>query len=642
MVKNLCNFILSLACAFGIAGTASSQSISVVPNPSAPSIFAWSGSGALSGYSGNPILYNNTLVLEYNASGTSDPTQIVLQLAVYSGGNALQLISNPDAGQGIYLNSIQLIYNNLLFLIYLDATGTQRLASFDGTAITLYPNPDAGLGYIGSPRIFNNKLYVAYSNVSGVTQFGVFTGSSITLIANPDNSTSGFFNDYSLVFDNKLCSRYVTAAGPKQLATFDGNSWTILPNPDATTRGVQPIFPIIYHSKLYWIYFSAANQYQFMQYDGSANPTLIANPENDAANQGGVSAFPIINNDTLFFQYQDLTGAGRLAKFDGTTIKLVPNPDASIYGFYNIPIVYNNQLYIFYVTPDQLHHLAQYVSTGDSLKVYPNPDSGNGYWDQPIVYDNKLFFMYYNNHGIFQVGYFNGGNSLNLLTNPSGVYNGASGNDGYVGQPIIWNNLLYMQFGSVPYGNAGNLAYVNGGTLPITLEAFEAQKAGTTSLLNWETATEINNAYFSIERSSDAKAFTAIGQVAGHGTVSMPETYQFTDKQPAAGVNYYRLKQVDIDGNFTYSATIAVNFVGDKSFTVFPNPAGNSVYLTIPLSNQSSAISIYDANGKKVMTRQLEASASAQYLDISGLAAGMYTLTLSQATHVQTLKLIKK
>ncbi len=87
-----------------------------------------------------------------------------------------------------------------------------------------------------------------------------------------------------------------------------------------------------------------------------------------------------------------MNSVGRLAKFDGTTITLIPNPDATAYGFYNTPIVYNNKLYIFYVTPDQLHHIGEYQGASNTIKVYPNPDAGSGYWDQPIVYDNNLYF----------------------------------------------------------------------------------------------------------------------------------------------------------------------------------------------------------------------------------------------------------
>ena len=618
------------------------QTISVVPNPSAPPLFTWTGSGALSGYAGNAITFNNTLVLEYNATGTSDQTQIILQLAVYNGGDTLHLIPNPDGGQGVYLQSVQVIYNNLLFFIYLDASGIQRLASFDGTAITLYPNPDAGLGYIGSPRIYNSNLYVAYSNAAGVTQFGEFTGSGINLIPNPDASTTAFYNDYSVVFDNKICSRYVAVDGTKHLATYDGTSWTIQPNPDATTRGFVPIFPLAYHNKLYIVYYGVAGQYQYMEYDGTNNPTLVPNPDDASAVQGGVVGLPIIFNDTLFYQYQDADGVFKLGKFDGTTMSLVGVPDATTYGYWNTPVVYNNNLYIFYLPADGTHHLTRYDAVTNNLDTIPNPDAGYGYWDQPIVYDNKLFFMYYNAGGNLQLGYYNGGNALHLVASPAGVYNGSAGNNGYTGYPVILNNLLYMQFGGVPYGDAGNLAYVDGTTLPVTLLDLTVQKAGTHSILQWKTEAELNNSYFCVQRSTDGRRFDSIGSVQGAGTASLQRGYSFTDDAPSTGVNFYRLKQVDIDGNFTYSAIVSDNFGISQQFAAYPNPAARSIYLVIPPNIAGSTVRISDAGGRTVQVRQLGSNAPSQFLDIQSLAAGIYHLTLVQGAVSSTVTVIKK
>ena len=86
---------------------------------------------------------------------------------------------------------------------------------------------------------FNNNLYVLYVNASGVTQYGKFNGSGITLIPNPDASTVGFYNDYSVVFNNKIISRYVTADGTKQLAYYNG------------THGQFFLIPIIQHQGLH-------------------------------------------------------------------------------------------------------------------------------------------------------------------------------------------------------------------------------------------------------------------------------------------------------------------------------------------------------------------------------------------------------
>ena len=126
MLKNLLTHLCILACTFSAVTALKAQGIAVVPNPNAPDIFVWSGSGALSGYTGNPVVFNNSLVLEYNATGNSDQAQIIQQLAVYTGGDSLHLIPNPDGGQGVYLQSVQIIFNNLLFFIYLDASGSSK------------------------------------------------------------------------------------------------------------------------------------------------------------------------------------------------------------------------------------------------------------------------------------------------------------------------------------------------------------------------------------------------------------------------------------------------------------------------------------------------------------------------------------
>jgi hypothetical protein len=450
---------------FGIILTYSSflnlqaQTISVVPNPNQPGIFAWTGSGALSGVTGTPTSFNNSLVMEYNGGVTSNLSQITQQLAVYKWGDSLRLIPNPDAGQGVYFQASKIEFNGKLFFIYLSTGGVQKLASFDGNSITLYPNPDAATsGVIGSFRILNSNLYLAYQNASVVTQLARFNGTGITLIPNPDNSANGYFNNFSMVFGNKLVSRYVTAAGPRQLAVFDGSQWTVLPNPDNTTRGVQPIFPIVYQNKLYFTYLSNTNQYQYLQYDGTSNPTLISNPQNSGTNSGGVTgSFQILLNDTLFLQYRDVNNVYRLAKFDGSVISLVPNPDATTYGYWYTPVVYNNNLYILYLPSDGSRHIAQYQPASNSLRVIANPDAGAGYWDQPIVYQDKLYIKYSNAQSVFQLVCFDG-NSLQLITNPGGIYNSSAGYNGYLGQSVVWNDTLYCQMGSVPYGYAGNLA----------------------------------------------------------------------------------------------------------------------------------------------------------------------------------------
>lgn len=540
--------LLSITCLLFFTSAAITQTISVVPNPGRPDIFAWTGNGALSGYSSIPVVLNNSLVIQYNPSATSDLAQVKQQLAVYSGNNSLQLIPNPDAGRGVFFSSVNIVFDNKLFFIYLDVSGAQKLASFNGTAVTVYPNPDASTsGFIGSPRILNNTLYVAYQNVSGVTQFGRFNGTGITLIANPDNSATGFFNNYSVVYNNKIVGRYVTAAGPRQLASFDGTQWTIIPNPDNTpNRGVQPVFPTLYKNKLYFTYFSATSQYQLMEYDGSANPILIANPQNSSSNSGGLTLtqnMSIVYNDTLFFQYYDVNNVYRLAKFGGSSVTLTPNPDATAYGYWWQPVIYNNGLYILYQAADASRHIAQYKSSSGTLQVFPNPDAG-GYTDQPIVFDNKLYIRYYNAQGNYQLGVFDG-SALQLIANPSGIYN-STGYNGYLGLPVIWNDKLYLQMGSVPYNYSGNLGYIT------------ATGTGICPGSNTSFVSNISGSSYQWQADDGSGTFTNLANAAPYSTVT---SGILTLTNPATSLYGYQYRCL-VNGN-TFSQAFTLKFASN-------------------------------------------------------------------------------
>lgn len=603
------NCFLLAAIIIGTCTSTFAQNITVVPNPNAPSIFAWSGSGALSGYSGTPIVLNNSLVLEYNGSGTSDLAQVTQQLAVHNGGDSLKLIPNPEPGQGVYFGSIQIVFDNKFFFIYNAAGGVQKLASFDGSSITVYPNPDASpSGFIGSPRVLNNTLYVAYQNAAGVTQLGRFNGSGITLIPNPDASVNGYYNNYSVVFNNKIVSRYVTAAGPKVLATFDGTSWTILPNPDATpNRGVQPVFPTLYKNKLYFVYFSNTNETQLLEYNGTSNPTLIANPQASGSNAGGptiTDGMSIVYNDTLFFQYKDVSNVYRLAKFGGTSVTLVPNPDATTYGYWWKPVIYNNGLFILYQTADGVRHLAQYKPASNSLQVFANPDNG-GYNDQPIVYGDKLYIRYTNStFTSFQLASFDG-TSIRLINNPPGIYNSAY-NNGYMGHPIVWNDKLYMQMGSVPYGNAGNLAYIsatNYGICPGSNTSFTSNAAGST--YQWQV-------------DNGSGTFTNLSNAAPYSAVNT-ETLNLT--APATSLYGYKYRCF-VNGN-SYSNVFTLKFASTWSGTssaAWETPANWSCG-TVPDANTDTYIPSGRPNNPSVGSTRSVRSVHLQNGSAMGVAA---------------------
>ncbi|HSI89526.1 MAG TPA: M43 family zinc metalloprotease, partial [Adhaeribacter sp.] len=150
----------------------------------------------------------------------------------------------------------------------------------------------------------------------------------------------------------------------------------------------------------------------------------------------------------------------------------------------------------------------------------------------------------------------------------------------------------------------------DGGTapapLPVELASLAGKQLGATIALNWETASEINNAFFAVEHSATGRDFTAVGQVKGNGTTNFNQRYNFTHRQPATGKNYYRLKQVDLNGNFTYSRVIVVESKTGiaTDLNLYPNPVTSDLHLTYSLNQEQAAIRVelYDLTGKMVAT----------------------------------------
>jgi hypothetical protein len=178
--------------------------------------------------------------------------------------------------------------------------------------------------------------------------------------------------------------------------------------------------------------------------------------------------------------------------------------------------------------------------------------------------------------------------------------------------------------------------------LPVTLMSFRGEYDRTVNkvYLTWITAQETSSKEFVVERSSDGRTFTTIGKVAAAGYASRPTTYAYTDAQPAYGVNYYRLKQVDIDGTATLSGVVKI--VTDKSggFVAGPNPARTAVTIYRQGNNEAAHIELVDVNGQLKKQVNLAATTYSTSIDVSGLSKGIYLLKLTTAKGIQTEKIM--
>nr|MCU0340855.1 hypothetical protein [Spirosomataceae bacterium] len=112
---------------------------------------------------------------------------------------------------------------------------------------------------------------------------------------------------------------------------------------------------------------------------------------------------------------------------------------------------------------------------------------------------------------------------------------------------------------------------------PVVLASFTGRSENKASILEWQTSTEIGNSHFEVQRSFNLNTFENIGRVEGYGTTTTDKTYVFTDAQPRIGANYYRLKQVDFDGKFSYSRIISVIVRTNGEVALFPNPTAEKL-----------------------------------------------------------------
>ena len=215
---------------------------------------------------------------------------------------------------------------------------------------------------------------------------------------------------------------------------------------------------------------------------------------------------------------------------------------------------------------------------------------------------------------------------------------------GPVAQTPVNNVMITMQGRGYDW-NTGSFAqssiYVldNNNPLPIDLESFTAQEADCQVALEWTTASERNNAYFSIERSADGRNFEAIHKANGAGDSYERITYNYVDESPLTGKNLYRIRQVDFDGQSTSSLIEAVNInCNNSAINIYPNPTKNVVYVNG--LNAGNVVEVYNVVGQLVVSKTTESQQ--EIISLNNLAAGMYQVkVLSNNQVIYNGKVVK-
>jgi hypothetical protein len=217
-----------------------------------------------------------------------------------------------------------------------------------------------------------------------------------------------------------------------------------------------------------------------------------------------------------------------------------------------------------------------------------------------------------------------------------------------------WNNSTTgVAIGSNPYTKSRNglttfsntaFGISSNGTLPVKLLSFNATLANGKVNCAWETASEINNDYFTLERSKDGNSFEAVGDVKGHGNSNRNIRYSYTDNNPFGGISYYRLKQTDFDGKYTYSPIKKVGSTEKLATEISLYYENNNPIVKINSLVESNAnMELINLNGIKLFTNEQPIIKGENTFEIEGnIIAGLYLLKVQVEDEVKYFKVLLK
>ncbi len=174
--------------------------------------------------------------------------------------------------------------------------------------------------------------------------------------------------------------------------------------------------------------------------------------------------------------------------------------------------------------------------------------------------------------------------------------------------------------------------------LPISLSSIVASSINNTIHVNWQTASELNTYKFNIQHSYDGKSFTDIGTVYAKGAGA--NSYEFIDKTPSSGSNFYRIKSIDKDGSASFTKSVFINLNENTFFSINPNPANDVVVIKFNKPIDKATIIVYDNSGKIVNNQSVSGTSNAYTINTQSLSKGTYLVKVKTATESYMSKLL--
>ena len=498
---------------------------------------------------------------------------------------------------------------------------------------------------------------------------GIFNGAGGTISITGDltNASTSTFKTAAgaLSLNGNLTNSGTFTIGGAGAVTLTGN-WTN--NGTFTPTGAGAVIFAGTSSQV--IGGSNATTFKNVQFNNSANSLSISN-EPTITGTATFSSGVVTGNVTLG-SAATVSGAGTSSYINGKVTKVMnanatfkfPIGTASLYAPFEAKSSAASNVSVQYASgsedmPDWWNHSGNFSNVGldhasdrenwqvsasattnlSAIKLYWNTAAGNyhsfeegadaleSYLRIAAVKKNDFYWQNLGQSAI--EGDFDGAGSITAV-NPLAIT---------VGAKAAGDNDYFVTFAST---NKGNLL------LPIELISFTATCDGRSSLIEWTTATEKNNDYFSLERSDDAINFTEITRVAGAGNSIEPIDYSYTDYGIHGGDNYYRLVQVDYDGTRTVSEIVVANCieseVDEPEVQAYPNPFNGELTLVLDnFDNRPATIEVYDMLGKLIYIQKADAPQNSYetILNLSNLPPAAYTVRVSTNDFVINKNVVK-
>ena len=213
------------------------------------------------------------------------------------------------------------------------------------------------------------------------------------------------------------------------------------------------------------------------------------------------------------------------------------------------------------------------------------------------------------------------------------------------GQAISADGKTIGMLAYSPLGEPKALLIKTNDPVPVELTSFTANVNNNTVNLSWNTATELNNSGFEIQRKNNRSDWNAIGFIKGNGTTTSNNSYSFTDQNPLVGSNVYRLRQVDFNGTFEYSSEVEVEIVPAEYVLQqnYPNPFNPTTTINFNIPKEDFVnITVFNTLGEKVATLldgKMNAGSHSLKFDANGFASGLYILKMTSGSFSNTIKM---